>query len=138
MSVSVLTIFALPNIFLARRSPGPSTATFSFAGGGTFIKTPVNSAVRRSREAPTTGRGLRFIQCYSTGQSRSMDRERNVPCFSAISMELRIPVSGDVFVGTRVGGGISEAEERFQMYGDRSTLRKRNGNQCFRIFLFFF
>lgn len=48
------------------RSPGPSTATFSFPGGGTFIKTPVNSAVRRSRETPTTGRGLRFIQCYST------------------------------------------------------------------------
>lgn len=66
MSISVLTIFALPNIFLALRSPGPSTATFSFPGGGTFIKTPVNSAVRRSREAPTTGRGLRFIQCYST------------------------------------------------------------------------
>lgn len=65
MSISVLTIFALPNIFLALRSPGPSTATFSFPGGGTFIKTPVNSAVRRSREAPTTGRGLRFIQCYT-------------------------------------------------------------------------
>jgi len=50
------------------RSPSPSTATFSAlsCGGGTFIKTPVNSAVRRSRETPTTGRGLRFIQCYST------------------------------------------------------------------------
>lgn len=78
MSISVLTIFALPNIFLALRSPGPSTATFSFPGGGTFIKTPVNSAVRRSREAPTTGRGLRFIQCYTQlrGQAWTENRER--------------------------------------------------------------
>lgn len=78
MSVSVLTIFALPNIFLAPRSPGPSTATFSFPGGGTFIKTPVNSAVRRSREAPTTGRGLRFIQCYRA-QARAQGSKGNIP-----------------------------------------------------------
>lgn len=92
MSVSVLTIFALPNIFLAPRSPGPSTATFSFPGGGTFIKTPVNSAVRRSREAPTTGRGLRFIQCYSTAQSPSTGRGQHGKRFRHC-MEL-IPVSG--------------------------------------------
>lgn len=68
MSLSVLTIFALPNIFLAPRAHQVLLLRrLAFlCGGGTFIKTPVNSAVRRSRETPTTGRGLRFIQCYST------------------------------------------------------------------------
>lgn len=77
MSLSVLTIFALPNIFLAPRAHQVLLLRrLAFlCGGGTFIKTPVNSAVRRSRETPTTGRGLRFIQCYSTAQSPRTERD---------------------------------------------------------------
>ena len=119
MSVSVLTIFALPNIFLARRSPGPSTATFSFPGGGTFIKTPVNSAARRSREAPTTGRGLRFIQCYSTElepehRQRSRETWRAFPPFLWELRDTCLP--GDVFVRTM---------KEFQ--------RQRNVSRCMEI-----